>query len=397
MPIPNHISSRISELDLQVAKSVPPGGNWKNVPTDIPLARLDTIRRGFAEGKGSRSTYYGRLHPDRPAYTINTWFTRPGNGCHLHYDFSQHRTLSLREAARLQSFPDSFVFQGPRTSIAKQIGNAVPPLLAYQLASSLPVREGLFIDLFSGAGGLGLGFTWAGWTPMVASDIDARFLETHAANIDCPAIHGDLRDPAVADSIVDAARRMRAADPGRSLWVLGGPPCQGFSTAGKRRSMADDRNHLFRDYAALVKRIAPDGFIFENVMGLLNMEKGAVFKMVRESLAECMPFVDHFVLKSEEYGVPQRRTRVIIVGHGTLKTPKPPPRITSMADEADLFGQFAPAVSVGEALSDLPPLGNGEDGEHLSYLGDPATPFQRLMRGDLQPCEYIEGLRDTSR
>ena len=210
MVIPNHISSRISELDLRVARSVPPGGNWKNVPTDIPLARLDTIRKGFAEGQGSRSTYYGRLHPDRPSYTINTWFTRPGNGCHLHYDFSQHRTLSLREAARLQSFPDSFVFQGPRTSIAKQIGNAVPPLLAYQLAISLPVKDGLFVDLFSGAGGLGLGFTWAGWTPVVASDIETRFLETHAANLECPTILGDIRNPDVADAIVDNAVRVRS-------------------------------------------------------------------------------------------------------------------------------------------------------------------------------------------
>ena len=145
-----------------------------------------------------------------------------------------------------------------------------------------------------------------------------------------------------------------------------------------------------------MRRIAPDGFVFENVMGLLNMEKGSVFKMVRETLAESMPFVDHFVLKSDEYGVPQRRSRVIIVGHEYLKAPAPPARLTSMSEEADLFGRLAPAVGVSGALSDLPPLENGEDGQQLDYLCDPETPFQQLMRGVIQPSEYIDGLRVAS-
>lgn len=396
MPIANHISSRISDLDLEVARAVPPGGNWKNVPLDIPLARLDTIRKGFAEGKGSRSTYYGRLHPDQPSYTINTWFTRPGNGCHLHYDYEtpQHRTLSLREAARLQSFPDDFIFVGSRTSIAKQIGNAVPPLLAFQLALALGER-GQFVDLFSGAGGLGLGFAWAGWKPVVASDIEDKFLATHSENISCPTVPGDLRDPEVASALLALAKRARKENPDLPLWVLGGPPCQGFSTAGKRRSMEDERNHLFRDYAELVRKLEPDGFVFENVMGLLNMEKGRVFKMVREALADVQPFVEHFVLRSDEYAVPQRRSRVVLIGHSRLRGVAVPDRITSMSEEHDLFSQFAPAITVRQALSDLPPIGNGEDGQELDYLTPPASPFQQLMRGVLSPGEYLGVIADA--
>ena len=398
MTISAHLSSRISDLDMRVAVSVPPGGNWKNVPEDIPLKRLDTIRRGFAAGLGSRSTYYGRLHPDRPSYTINTWFTRPGNGCHLHYDFDggQHRTLSLREAARLQSFPDSFEFCGSRGSITKQIGNAFPPLLTYRLAKSIRPR-GMFVDLFCGAGGLGLGFVWAGWKPVIASDIEKTFLATHSQNIDCPVALGDIRDPSTVEQVLAAVQEARLSNPDLPLWVLGGPPCQGFSTAGKRRSMDDERNHLFRDYADLVASIRPDGFIFENVMGLYNMEKGSVFKLVREALSNAMPYVDNFVVKSEEYGVPQRRSRIILIGHDRVNSPpRPPPQLSSMTDTANLFGELNPAVTVSEALCDLPPLGNGEDGQHLDYLCEPANDYQKLMRGAMTPFAYIKGLKHSS-
>ena len=105
--IPNHKAAKLSELDMMIVNSVPPGGNWKNIPLDVPSKRIEQIRDSYAQGKGSRSTYYGRLLPDMPAYTINTYFNRPGNGCHIHYE--QDRVLSQREAARLQSFPDDFL------------------------------------------------------------------------------------------------------------------------------------------------------------------------------------------------------------------------------------------------------------------------------------------------
>lgn len=400
MSIPNHINSRISELDLAVAVAVPPGGNWKDVPIEVPLARLATIREGFAAGTGSRSTYYGRLHPERPSYTINTHFTRPGNGCHLHYDYEgvQHRTLSYREAARLQSFPDDFIFHGPRSSIAQQIGNAVPPLLAYQLAKSLG-KKGLFVDLFCGAGGLGLGFQWAGWKPIVASDIDANFLKTHSANMSCPTIQGDIRDEKVVREIVAIVNRAKRKFPTLPIWILGGPPCQGFSTAGNKRSMDDDRNHLFNDYARIIRKIKPSGFVFENVMGILNMNKGEVFALVNETLSGCMPNLSHFILQSEKYGVPQRRSRVVILGYRD-KTAQigPPPQLTEMrAKNPNLFGNLPSSISVRSALSDLPPLQNGENGEELEYLTEPTSSYQMLMRSQISPFQYVTELRQTAK
>lgn len=381
--IPQHIAPKLSELDLMVARAVPPGGNWKDVPETVPSKRLETIRASYARGEGSRSTYYGRLDPSAPAYTISTYFTRPGNGCHLHYDVSQLRTVSYREAARLQSFPDSFVFLGSKTAIANQVGNAVPPLLAHSLAQSFG-EPGDLVDLFSGCGGLALGFKWAGWTSLVGSDIDNYALDTFSHNITDRVVLGDIREESVRRSISTAVRSERNAT--RPFVLVGGPPCQGFSTAGKARSRDDDRNHLFLDYCKLVEELNPDAFLFENVTGLLNMEKGAVFAEVLQALGKLAKEIRWWKVPANEYGVPQRRTRVIIVGFRRL----PVFRLPSPPLSAGLLG--VSPVSVIEALDDLPAILSGEDGSNLPYAFAPATDYQRLMRGELDASSYQQTL-----
>ena len=383
----NHFSASLSELDRTIARAVPPGGNWKNIPESVPSQRLKQIRESYAAGEGSRSTYYGRLHPDAPAYTINTYFSRPGNGCHLHYDDGQHRVLSQREAARLQSFPDSFAFQGNKSSINQQIGNAVPPLLAYQIASRFP-KAGQFVDLFSGAGGLALGFVWAGWQPIVTNDIEESYLKTYQANIDEKVILGDIRDTSVFNRLVETCNEQR--NPKLPLLVLGGPPCQGFSTAGNRRSMDDERNWLFRQYKNILKKIRPSAFVFENVPGLLSMDGGQVFEMVRRELLKEAEALSAWKLKAEEYGIPQRRTRVILVGSSQPMSPPSP--VTQFGAQATIFGLLPPAVTVSDALSDLPPLDPGEDGSTKDYLFEPLHPYQRFIRGFISAEEYLASL-----
>lgn len=393
--IPNHFSARLSELDMRMVHAVPEGGNWKDIPESIPSKRLDQIRESFKRGEGSRSTYYGRLRHDMPSYTINTYFNRPGNGCHIHP--SQDRVLSQREAARLQSFPDRFRFVGPQGIVNKQIGNAVPPLLAFQIAGQLG-SPGVFVDLFSGAGGMGLGFSWAGWQPLVANDIESRFLETYSQNVHNSVVLGSITDPVVRAEIIERARELRQQHPDKPFWILGGPPCQGFSTAGHKRSMKDERNHLFWDYCKVLEELRPDGFVFENVTGLLNMQKGKVFEMVKEAFKSVMPKVDSWLLSADEFAVPQRRKRVFLIG--TVDPDhevRQPPRLTRCEPNGELFSENQRAVSVGEAIDDLPALKASQDGSDLAYDSPPKTTYQAFMRGRIGPAKFLESVRNRSR
>lgn len=386
----NHYASKLSDLDMQIISHVPQGGNWKNIPESVPSQRLAQIRQSYKEGKGSRSTYYGRLRSEMPAYTINTYFTRPGNGCNIHYE--QDRTLSQREAARLQSFPDSFEFEGSIASINTQIGNAVPPLLAFQIAKAIPF-QGMFVDLFSGAGGLALGFTWAGWKPVIANDIDARAIATHKRNLPGEAIVGDINSEEVINVIVAECIKARMENPDLPLFVIGGPPCQGFSTANTRRGADDMRNWLFKAYVNILRRIQPDGFVFENVKGMLNLDKGAFFKMITSELKATMEDMKVNVVNSAHYGIPQRRERVIVVG-GTSEFVRTfnLPEVTSLPGCTKCNSELPPVPSVSSALADLPPIAHAEDGSAKEYLFDPQTSYQKLMRGYITPEEYLKNL-----
>jgi len=383
----NHYASKLSDLDMQIVHCVPPGGNWKNIPESVPSRRLEQIRDSFKKGKGSRSTYYGRLRSENPSYTINTYFNRPGNGCHMHYE--QDRTLSQREAARLQSFPDSFKFIGSLSAVNNQIGNAVPPLLAYQIAMKIPFK-GQFVDLFCGAGGLALGFLWAGWQPVIANDIDSYAVQTYKANIGEEVIVGDINSDEVFDKIVIKALEAKLENPNLPIFILGGPPCQGFSTANTRRGADDMRNWLFKSYVKMIQAINPNGFVFENVRGILNLNGGQFFEMIKNELMENVDEIKVNKINSAEYAIPQRRERVIIIG-----------------GEKDFIDEFEmlpitevprdnqictlPAViGVEAALGDLPPLSPAEDGSNYDYISPAQNLYQKFIRGEVSPLEYLE-------
>lgn len=375
---------------MRIVKSVPPGGNWKNLPEDIPSKRIAQIRESYHQGKGSRSTYYGRLLSSNPSYTINTYFNRPGNGCHIHY--SQDRVLSQREAARLQSFPDNFIFHGSQTAINTQIGNAVPPLLAYKIANEINKAiggAGIFVDLFAGAGGMGLGFKWAGWTPLIANDIESIFLKTYAENVHDNTICGSISDEKTFTELCRKTNKLLKEHKNKPLWILGGPPCQGFSTAGNKRTMEDQRNSLFIHYKKFLEEVKPDGFVFENVAGLLNMDKGEVFQKVKCEFSSVMPKLTGWVLNTEDYAIPQRRKRVILIGtnikDNNISLPDP---ITGLTKN-DIFSNLKQWISVDDALSDLPELNQGENGSGKDYRHQPLTNYQKLMRGVLVPSEYF--------
>lgn len=126
-----HAMPTMSALDREFVRHIPPGGNYTNIPDSVSTKRIMSFK-----ASGGRTTTYGRLHPEKPAYTINTFFNRPNVGANYHH--KEERLITVREAMRLQSFPDHFVPQfSSQRSLHMQIGNAVPPLMARAIAESL--------------------------------------------------------------------------------------------------------------------------------------------------------------------------------------------------------------------------------------------------------------------
>lgn len=126
-----HYQPYSSKKDMAIIQSVTPGGNYMDVPDEIATKRILNFKK-----TGGRTTTYGRLHPDTTPYTINTHFNRPNVGCNIHYE--QDRLITIREALRIQSFPDTFqLHSSNKRNYYIQVGNAVPPLLAQAWAKHI--------------------------------------------------------------------------------------------------------------------------------------------------------------------------------------------------------------------------------------------------------------------
>ena len=160
----------MSKLEETMSKHIKPGGNWKDIPLSINSSkRLNKIRE-----TGGRTTLYGRLHYDKPGYTITTQFIRLPNSSNLHP--KNERMITIREAGVIQSFPLDFKFSSNKGVAITQIGNAVPPILARFIASLIKkdVKNKTTLDLFSGVGGMSIGFGQEGFKIIVSNELDER-------------------------------------------------------------------------------------------------------------------------------------------------------------------------------------------------------------------------------
>jgi DNA (cytosine-5)-methyltransferase 1 len=376
MKLYNHIAPVLSKLEWEMAQHIPAGGNWKNIPESIPSQRLVQIRKS-----GGRTTYYGRLEWDKPAYTITTYFNRLGNSSNLHPD--QQRMISIREGARLQSFCDNFIFYGTKTSQYKQIGNAVPPLLARAIAETLAphLENKTFIDLFAGAGGISEGFCMESFELLGALEIEKNYFETfkknHVETNNDFMIVDDITKFSVKEKIKSIANTREVGI------VIGGPPCQGFSHAGWRNP-DDSRNQLFNDFFEIVKDVRPEFFIMENVVGILTMRGGAVIKEISELFSEIGYQVNlPYQLKAEHFGVPQKRRRVFIIGSLKkirINAPKP---LFSEHDE-----KLPTPITVRQAIYGLPILQTGEGCFEMETLYSPTSPYEELMMNKISFQEF---------
>ena len=159
------------------------------------------------------------------------------------------------------------------------------------------------VSLFSGAGGLDLGFIQAGHTVVWANDVDPDAVATYRRNIGDHIVLGDIKD-------IDT-EQIPACD-----IVVGGFPCQGFSVANTKRNTLDERNQLYKEFLRVLEAKEPKYFLAENVKGILSLGKGEVIKGIVNDFEQTGPgyHVEYRLLNAADYGVPQTRQRVIIVG-----------------------------------------------------------------------------------
>lgn len=255
------------------------------------------------------------------------------------------RKYSRYEARRITSIPDEFVMSGSWSECLERLGNSVPPLfmraIAGQIAYAMfggaePVQTlraitdypahleaawlqhlaprepdaPTVISTFAGAGGSSLGYSMAGYRELLAVEWDNNAVETFRLNFPgVPVYHGDI-----AKLSVDECMRLAGLTGPRQLDVLdGSPPCQGFSTAGKR-DFKDDRNQLFREFVRLLRGLQPKVFVMENVSGMVKGKMKLIFADILRELKASGYVVSARLLNAMWFGVPQSRERMIFIG-----------------------------------------------------------------------------------
>jgi DNA (cytosine-5)-methyltransferase 1 len=216
-----------------------------------------------------------------------------------------------------------------------------------------------FIDLFSGCGGMSLGFERAGFQPVLAIDNWADALDTYKLNNpDTPILLADL----MSLKIDEVAKNIS-----RPTMIVGGPPCQGFSISGKR-DPNDPRNILYQSFVNFVDALRPKYFVMENVPNMASMGSGTILQAAVEEFEDLGYKVSSRILLASDFGVPQNRRRLFVVGVADDAAFEfPMPKFTTIDSK----------ITTAQAISDLSES-SIEDGN--PYLSDPGSDYQRAMR-----------------
>lgn len=224
------------------------------------------------------------------------------------------------------------------------------------------------IDLFCGAGGMSIGAALSGVNVAHAVELDSKAAETFRRNHAQTTLHNqDIRTISKTD-FEGLVKNIPTV-------VFGGPPCQGFSTSNQtNRSKKNINNWLFEEYLRIVREVTPDWVVFENVKGLVETESGYFLDAVLKGFKKQGYATSHFILNSADFGVPQKRNRLFIVGslHGIMI--EPPKKIVKKP------------VTVREALRDLPDLENGASRNVVAYPRKAQNLYAKTLRGELSSC-----------
>lgn len=208
------------------------------------------------------------------------------------------------------------------------------------------MKKYTYMDLFAGAGGMSLGFDNAGFKNLLAVEFNKDFAETYKKNFPRHNLIVDDIKNVTEKQIYDIIKNEKVDV------IIGGPPCQGFSIAGNigRNFIDDDRNRLFKEFVRFVKIIKPKVFVLENVAAMERHNKGKTIKEIVSSFKEIGYDIKYKVLNAVNYGVPQERRRIFIVG-------------TLGENNFEYPQEINKTVTVKDAIDDLPKLENGETSE----------------------------------
>ena len=196
------------------------------------------------------------------------------------------------------------------------------------------------IDLFSGVGGMSLGFEQAGFHTVIANEFDKSIANAYKKNhLETEMIIGDITSLDLEHEFGKFKHKIDV--------IIGGPPCQGYSQKGSRKTINDERNFLFKYFVKVVELVSPIYFVMENVPNLLTSENGYFRKELTDLFEKLGYSLAMDIVDASNYGVPQRRRRAIIIGK---KGPKP----------IDFILEDSEKVTIWDAISDLAFLESGE-------------------------------------
>jgi len=256
------------------------------------------------------------------------------------------------------------------------------------------------VSLFAGAGGMDLGFQKAGFEIIWANDFDKDSVDTYKKNFGNHIVLGDIKDIPSSDI------------PNNPDVVIGGFPCQGFSINNKKRSMDDERNHLYKEMLRIIKDKKPKYFVAENVKGILSLEKGEVIKLIVNDFKKIGYDVDYKLLTASDYGVPQNRQRVFIIGNRINKD-NPYPKVTHYNPKLKknqqlnfINNNLKPHVTAKEVLEHLSnvrisydpiKVGNKYVYNHIARTNVAETFWGRKYKVNQHDiCDYLKEARNKS-
>lgn len=246
------------------------------------------------------------------------------------------------------------------------------------------MKKNKVIDLFSGAGGFSVGFEKAGFDIVAAVEYDKQIAETYSYNHPNTTMY--------AMDIKQAVEEIDFSEINADV-IIGGPPCQGFSMAGarirKNNFIDDPRNYLFKYYFKIVQQVRPKIFILENVKGILTMEKGEIFEQILTLFSDEKNFegdryyLQHIVVKALDYGIPQQRERVFIIGSLNKELDIDNLVKSTQNSLKKKYPSFFDKVTVWDAISNL----KNENTEGVIKDLHPQSKYQEFL-SNTKHCTY---------